>query len=295
VSGAQPDGETSLLASFWTLAGDLQVRDPGPSPWPFEKRVAAAAAAGYAGIGIDHRDVVAYLAGYGLRRMRDVVGRAGLAIVELELVTGWFDDGTLPNADPTWVLRRRVREELFQAAEILGARHVKIGGGLVDTGVGTNVLVESFSALCDRAASAGTNVVLELLPGGPVATLERAVEIIFGAGAPNGGLLLDAWHVQRAGISPAAIAALPAGVLRYVEICDGAASSTLSPFEDTTTNRLLCGEGEFDLPGFIRSVRAAGYDGPYGVEILSRALRTRPLDEIARRSASTAAAVLADA
>jgi hypothetical protein len=33
-------------------------------------------------------------------------------------------------------------------------------------------------------------------------------------------------------------------------------------------HHLLCGEGEFDLRGIIASARAAGFNGPWGVEIL---------------------------
>ena len=53
--------------------------------------------------------------------------------------------------------------------------------------------------------------------------------------------------------------------------------------------RRLCGEGQFDLSGFVAALGQAGYDGPFGVEILSDALRALPLDEAARRSFDTAA------
>jgi len=56
----------------------------------------------------------------------------------------------------------------------------------------------------------------------------------------------------------------------------------------------LCGEGAFDLPGFIAATRTAGYAGPYGVEILSDALRALPLPSAARRSAATAVAQFPD-
>jgi sugar phosphate isomerase/epimerase len=288
----RPEAETALVASFWTLAGDLRLEDLGPSPWSLEQRAAAAAEAGYAGIGIDHRDVAAYLAGAGLSRMRNIIDRTGLSFVELELITGWYDITAGAGQGSGGAGRAQVAAQLLQAAEVVGARHVKIGGGLVDTGVSTEALVEAFAAICARAASAGAEIVLELLPGGPFRTLERAVDVVTTAGAPNGGLLLDAWHVQRAGISTTSIAKLTPGLLRFVEVCDGAATSSLPLLEDTTTNRLLCGEGEFDLDGFIRATRAAGYIGPYGVEILSAALRSRPLAEVAQRSADTAKAVI---
>jgi sugar phosphate isomerase/epimerase len=63
--------------------------------------------------------------------------------------------------------------------------------------------------------------------------------------------------------------------------------------EDTICRRRLCGEGEFDVPGFIAALDRAGYDGPYGVEILSEEFRKLPLDEACRRSFDTSVAQFA--
>jgi sugar phosphate isomerase/epimerase len=42
---------------------------------------------------------------------------------------------------------------------------------------------------------------------------------------------------------------------------------------------MLCGHGDWDVPGFIRALRQIGFDGPWGVEIISHQHRARPLDE----------------
>jgi len=51
--------------------------------------------------------------------------------------------------------------------------------------------------------------------------------------------------------------------------------------------RKLCGEGDFDLPAFLREVLARGYRGPFGVDIMSSEQRQRPLKEAASRSFAT--------
>ena len=56
--------------------------------------------------------------------------------------------------------------------------------------------------------------------------------------------------------------------------------------------RRLCGEGAFDLQGCIRALRAAGWTGPWGVEILSEAFRRLPVREAAAAAFATAAAQL---
>jgi sugar phosphate isomerase/epimerase len=100
------------------------------------------------------------------------------------------------------------------------------------------------------------------------------------------------WHVHRTGTPLEAVAALPTGCLQHVELDDGGPPAPGSAFEDTIRNRKLCGEGEFDLTGFLRATRAAGYRGPYGIEILSTTFRTRDLTEMATRSFDTAMAVI---
>lgn len=286
---SERDGhDDDLLASFWTLAGDLDVGDPGPSPWSFEQRVAAAAEAGFRGIGIDHRDIACYRQGPGLKRMRAAIESAGISLVELELITGWLPDSPA-SGDPRTA---QVHDDLFAAADVLGARHIKAGAGFADSTADSRVITSAFAALCQRAQRSGSSVMLELLALGPVSTLPRAVEVITGAGS-GAGLLLDAWHVQRAGVPLAAIAGLAADVVGYVELCDGPLTATEPAFVDATCNRLPCGEGEFDLPGFIDAVTFAGYRGPFGVEILSASLRTRPLAEIARLASAGARSLLA--
>ena len=60
-------------------------------------------------------------------------------------------------------------------------------------------------------------------------------------------------------------------------------------FEDTVNHRLLCGEGSFDLRGLVALLRDKGFDGPWGVEILSTSFRgaagSRRPSELAAKSA----------
>lgn len=287
MTSVRDERDHDLLASFWTLAGDLDVRDPGPSPWSFEQRVAAAAEAAFRGVGVDHRDVAWYRRGPGLERMRAVVESAGISLVEVELITGWLPDAPAA-ADPR---TSEVHDDLFAAAEVLGARHIKAGAGFTASAADTAAIADAFAALSQRAQRAGTSVVLELLSLGPVSTLARAVQVITDADA-GASLLLDAWHVQRAGVPFAAIAELANGIVGFVELCDGRLDTTDPAFTDATRNRMPCGKGEFDLPGFVDAVTQAGYRGPFGVEILSASLRTRPLAEMAGLAVAGARSLL---
>ena len=64
-------------------------------------------------------------------------------------------------------------------------------------------------------------------------------------------------------------------------------------FEDTVHRRRYCGEGAFDLTGRIKALRAAGWTGPWGVEILSDEHRSLPVRPALRRAADSARQQLA--
>ena len=59
---------------------------------------------------------------------------------------------------------------------------------------------------------------------------------------------------------------------------------------DTIHRRRLPGDGVLDVPAFIKAVQSTGFDGPWGVEILSESHRKLPLEDMAQRSFETSAA-----
>ena len=67
-----------------------------------------------------------------------------------------------------------------------------------------------------------------------------------------------------------------------MELSDADAEIVGTMYEDTVHNRRFRGEGDFDIGGFLRAIRATGYSGGYGVEIISEEQRRRPLKEAAR-------------
>lgn len=272
-----------LVASYFTIAGDVYPHGPHEvSPWDFRSRVEAAAAAGFRGFGLVHADLMAVSARTGLPLMRSILADNGLRHVELEMLGDWYAEGDRRAESD------RVRADLMRAAEALGARHIKVGGDVGGPRWPIDRLSESFAALCADAAAVGTAIVLEPMPFTNIATIDDGLEIVRGAGATNGGLLLDVWHLYRGGTSYSRIADVPREILSYVEVDDADAEQVGTMLEDTLHNRRLCGEGDVDVPAFLRAIRDASYAGPYGVEILSRELRRRPPAEAAALAFSTA-------
>lgn len=276
--------DVDLIATCWTIAGDfLPGADRTACPLPLGKRIAAAASAGYTGIGFWHGDLVHFLAQGGrYRDLRKLLEVNGLRHIELEYMGDWFTEGERrQRADA-------MRRDLFAAADALGARHIKVMAPFGNEGWPRQQLIDEYGSLCAEAATHGLLMPIEMIPFSDLPTLDAVLDIAAGAGAANGGLLIDIWHVVRSGASYEDILRVPARYILAAELDDAELALHGDMHEDTMHHRRLCGEGEFDVPAFIDAMTRAGYRGPYGVEILSREHRRLPVAEAARRSFETA-------
>jgi sugar phosphate isomerase/epimerase len=188
-------GDT-LVASHHTLAGALRGQPPAAR---FAHRVEAAAAAGYLGIGWrldDHRRETAL--GTRPADIRAVLEASGVALVELEVLDDWW------RPDERAARSLRDEAELLGMAEAYGGRHLTVCD--VDEPDGTfglDLAAERFAGICDRAADVGLLVALEYLPWSAIPDPATARAVVEGAGRPNGGLQVDAWHTFRGAARPA--------------------------------------------------------------------------------------------
>lgn len=283
MSKQQPE----LLAAYWTLAGDVYPGAPSEiSPYPLEARAAAAAQVGYTGMGLVHADIMATRERLGWAGMRQVLADHGIRHIDVEFLGDWF----VPPQDPRRVASDQMRRDLLEAAGELGARNLKISPELfAPQAADIPVLRREFTTLCEQARTVGTHILMEMMPFTNVHTIDIALDVIAGADQPNGGLLLDIWHVARGGMGYDEIAKIPARFLKGIELDDADPQVVGTLFEDTRFSRRLCGEGCFNVPAFIQAVQATGCDVPYyGVEIISQTFRNLPLDVMAKTSYETA-------
>ena len=273
-----------LIASYYTLAGVRPFEGPlGPSPRDLRSRIEAAARAGYSGIGVDWLDLRASVGRYGHKTIKSMLSDNGLDYFEIEGVGDWYAGGAARQASD------EAKRDIFDAAQRIGVSQIKLTGNIVGRSVSTKVMREEFSRFCLESAEVGTAVVLEMVCISDIADLKTAIDVIGETAAANGGLLVDIWHFIRGGVPITELAALPAGLIRWVELDDGAAFPVGSIISEQLDDRRLCGEGAFDIPAFLAAVDSAGYRGAFGVEILSNELRAMSLEEGARRSYQQAA------
>jgi len=273
--------DVDLVASYWTIAGAAQPHSAVEySPHDFEARVIAASKAGFKGIGLKEVDLEHILLTRTLKEMKRILDDNGIIHVELEFLTDWFVDGEKKKkSDAT-------KRLLLSAAEALRARHVKVGD-FDESVTPMPRLIESFAAICADAANHGTRILFELIVDAMIKTLPEILTMVQSSGAKNGGVMIDLWHVVKLGIPYDDVARIPAEYLLGIELNDGTLHCPWSLHEDTVNHRRFCGEGEFDVKGFVDCMLKAGYTGPWGIEVLSNDLRKMPLEKAATHAFNT--------
>jgi sugar phosphate isomerase/epimerase len=228
------DASQPLVVSSYTLGTEVS----------FEKRVAVAADAGFAGIGLRAENYVdARTAGLDDAAMQAILDRHGIAVMEVEYVTGW---GTEEDRDAG---QREKEQTVFRMARTFGVTHVN--AGLLER-LPLVVVIDAFAALCRRAGE--LTVALEFMPYSGVPDLRTAWEVVRRGGRPNGALIVDAWHWYRSGTRPEDLGPVPVEALVSVQLGDVGEHPREPLREESLHHRLPPGRGFGS--GMIEALRA---------------------------------------
>ena len=272
-----------LMNLFWTTAGIF----PGQgeiSPYDFKDRVEATARSGFKGIGIWHTDLEHCMLHRSLKEMKMILDDNGMKYVELEFLTDWFLDGARRAESDSR------KKRLFEASEALHAKHVKVGD-FYNATCPLPRITEAFAVLCKEAVNYGATIGFEIMGCAMIDNIKDAVSMVKTAGAKNGGLIIDIYQVANLGMTYEEISGIPLEYLTGVELNDGILPG--SPDHDPS-NRRFCGEGEYDIKGFINCVKSMGYNGPWGVEVIAEKLAMLPLKELSTRAFNSTLSEFAD-
>ena len=272
-----------LMNLYWTTSGIF----PGHgeiSRFDFKDRVQAAARAGFNGIGIWHTDLEHILQYRTLKEMKRILDDNGMNHIELEFLTDWFLDGVRKSESDSR------KKRLFEASEALHAKHVKVGD-FYNAACPMPRIIGAFAALCTEAENYNATIGFEIMGFAMIDNIKDAITMVKTAGAKNGGLVIDIYQVANLGMTYEEISSIPLEYLTNVELNDGTLPG--NPNHDPS-NRRFCGEGEYDIKGFIDCVNNMGYIGPWGVEVISEKLAILPLKELSTRAFNTTIAEFAD-
>ena len=281
-------GDVDLVGLYWTTSGPVEVHFGREwSLFDWGDRCAHAQRVGFSGLGSWHADLEHQLESHSLEEMKSMFEDAGLRHLELEFLWEWF----LEPGDERRKAAEPIRRMLFEAAGVFGAHHIK-DGNIPGTPCDLETLTEKYAELCaDAANHTDAKIAYEFMPFDVnVNTLDAALQVVAGADAPNGGLVIDTWHMSKLGIQPDDLRRIPLEYLSWIELSDGQFENMEDQLAEVTRFRALPGEGEFDIPGYIAVAQDMGYPGPWGVEVLADSLRNNPIEVIFDRSYESTAA-----
>jgi sugar phosphate isomerase/epimerase len=242
----------------WVLwSGTVGLESPIPG------RVEAALANGFSRLSLSTLDVArAEEEGTSAAELGRSLRDAGLELV-LDPVMNWY--GGAPRADSRFA--RFSLDEAMAMAEALQVVSITVIGQATSD-LPLEEVAEPFGAVCDRAAGFGAQVHLEFIPMTAITDLASAWTIVQGADRPNGGILFDTWHFFRGNPDFEVLERVPGERIFAVQIDDAAAEVVGSMREDTQ-DRLLPGDGDFDLPGAVRALDRIGALRWVGPEVIS--------------------------
>ena len=162
-------------------------------------------------------------------------------------------------------------EPLLACAAELGAKHMLTLGGDVELAR----LTDLFCALCEAASQYALTPQLEFAIWSRVPNLAVTRAVVEGSGRAEGGVLIDALHTHRSGVTLDEIRATPSERIHSIQLCD--AMRTYDHDWDAMkivarTARLPPGQGELDL---IELIRATPTHAIVAAEVPNSALQTQ--------------------
>ena len=213
----------------------------------------------------------------GVGDLRRLMSDHGIALFDIESL--WLSPTTEP-------------ETLRPALEIcaaLGGKNLLIAGNDPEH----DRMAANFAAVAELAAEYGVRACIEPTSFCLVRRLSQAESLIRRAGVTKAGIIIDTLHMDRAGETPASIAAFDPAVIAYAQICDAGPHRPESPQDlmaEARGNRLLPGEGALALNAVLDSL-PKGLS--IGVEAPTQELATQTFAEAARRAGSATRAFFA--
>ncbi len=232
-----------------------------------DQKLDAAAAAGFDGVEIFEPDLIASAARPA--ELARSVAERGLTI---DLYQPFRD---LDSVDPGRFARNLIRlERKFDLMDQLGCDLLLVcSSPSADAVTDDALLSEQLAAATAVARRRGKRIAYEALAwGAHVSDYRHAARLVAAVDDPALGNCLDSFHILSRGDDPSAIADLAPGSIFFLQLAD-APMMRMDILQWSRHHRCLPGQGNFDLGGFIHSVQAAGYDGPWSLEVFSDIFR----------------------
>jgi sugar phosphate isomerase/epimerase len=231
--------------------------------YPMGERLAAARAAGVAGVGLFMADLE--------RCAAEGMTDAGLAtmLADHELLFVDLDLINLAPRDPA--IRARTDRFVARAVELadrFGYRYLQTISPTAEPGAaGFEEAADELGRVADALAPYDVEVGLEYTGFTTISTASQAVEMVTACGRSNLGVCVDVWHHRRAS-DHEPITTVPASLIRCVQLDDGPMRPVDDDYKaDCVRNRWPPGTGEMEVAAFVSTLSEMGVDVPWTVEV----------------------------
>ena len=270
------DSESASILSLVLGPTDLVLSSGAVGNPPLAELIDAAHAGQFAGLTLwpasyHPRQASAEPLPEAARRLAD----SGLEVQDVDAAVVWA--GANDPGGPYF--EEAPERDVLELASAVAAR----GVNLIVTGAsGTplETVVTAFAAACDRAADHGLRVHLEFSRSRTPPDLLGASRVVAQAGRPNGGIMLDAWHVHWGPGSFADLAGVPGAHVGGVQLSDAPAREPDDYAHATRHARLLPGRGTADLVTLLSELDRIGSPAPLSVEVFD----THHVERVGARS-----------
>lgn len=262
---------------------------------PFDDKLTATRLAGFGALSLMPLEVERILAsGLSFADMKSRAADQGVRIARLDPLNTWPRIWRPDNMDEAYIRTVDTAPDMFfRLSEGLGCTHMSLNATFPLGAMPVEEITEHYAAICRKAREHGLVCDLEFIPLWGVPTLDLAWDIVRDANAPNGGLVFDVWHFVRGGSRGELLRQIPGRLVHCVQLNDG--PMTLPPgvsLKEDCYNRFFPGDGEFPNVELVRILAETGGLNQLGPEVFSPALAVMTVEEVARKSAESVAAVL---
>lgn len=257
---------TPVLKNKLPIRVSLNTSTLMPYKLPVDQQIALISEAGFDGVELWMRDIVAYLeAGGSAGDLKEKLEAGNLVLENIIGFSQWCND------DPEE--RKKAIAQLRGEMEIIAA----MGGKYIAAPVmGIKTLDRTmYDAYAGRfldilalEAETGVTPVIELWGAGALNKLSDCAQITIATGHPKATMLLDIYHLYRGGNSWDTLDCLNGHRLPVIHMNDYPAS----PARETLTDahRVFPGEGVCPYDEVISKLYLAGFRGAFSVELFNK-------------------------
>lgn len=259
---------------------------------PVDVQIAKVAQAGFNGIELWMRDIVAYLDNGGTTTvLREQLEKANLTLENIIGFSDWCSDDATKRATAITQLK-----EEMHIIKAIGGNHIAapvMGLKTLDPNK-IEVYAARYSAILALEAETGVLPVIELWGMGALHKISDCAQIVIATGHPKATMLLDFYHVHRGGNSWETIDVLNGAKLPVMHMNDYPSTPSFDKLTDA--DRVLPGKGVCDFNTIIPKLYHAGFRGGFSVELFNKSYwETMTADELLQQSYDTTLAVLTNA